>query len=288
MPNICEKMTKKEQKEKEALCAKQMLKSSFRNYFKNFKYIFVVMGVVYLAFIITVGFILMVLRNILVDASASLLAEIIEIFTYSFTNLSIADLASGDFFSVLTANLTEAFTASFAVTMGRLLTTLIFSIAFMMLAFKAAGFLCKVLVRIDIKNEKTRKGIVAMFIRYSISSLFVFLITIAVYHFFHLIYVMLIVYLFILAISHIIEIKLIYFPDQPMKKLLTAKNIFLYILAILIFFFITLGLVILLSLLFNLFIAVLIGIPFFIYFTEIIKFTLVEYFREAFTKKSDS
>lgn len=261
-----------------------MLKSAFLNYGKNIKLILLIMGVVYLSLILVIAFIFMRLGGMLQYDAGSLLSELGYIFTSVFSTIGIQDFASGNVLMILMGNLTDALMESFYATVGSLVAIFIVGVIFILLSFMLAGFLCKLSIRKGLKDDDTRRGISAFIIRFLISSAFTIVLSVAVLYFFHLIYVFLFLYLALTSISNIIEIKIIYFRENKIKELLTAKNIFSYLLVFLIFFALTIGFIFLLSFIFNFLLALLIGIPFYIYFTETTKYTLVEYFRKVLIK----
>jgi len=185
---------------------------------------------------------------------------------------------------VLGGSLSDTLIDSFNTTVSSLITVLLIAVILMLLSFVLGGFLCRLSIRKSINKEETRRGFVAMLIRFFVAAVFTLILAVCIYYFLYSLFLLLALYLVFKAVALILEAKLIYFRDKKLKEMLTVKNIMLYVASSIVFFAVTLSFILLLWLTFNFFIAIAIGIPLIIYYTEIIRFTMVEYFRELFYK----
>jgi len=260
----------------------RLLRVAFLNYFRNLKYLLLIAGVVHISFIAVVLFIFLRFRGVLGDGFLDVGRELLELFYASVSGVNLETFLRGNFFTVMLENLRETLTDRYYVTLGSLITMLIVSVVFILLSFKLAGFLCKFFMRKEKKEKDTRKGIFAILIRFLVSIAFTFIFTVSIVFFFHSIYILIILYLAVKAIENIVEIKLIYFKDKRVGELLKFKNIMLSILSNIIFFLMTVSVVLFIGFVWDFFWAIIIVIPLFIYYAEIVKFTMIEYFRKEF------
>jgi len=235
-----------------------MFKYTIVNYIKNFKYAFVVMGIVYLGLLIALAV------YSAGENAAAVLTQVI-------TNLTIQQILDITFFEEVLSDI--GFTIA--------------AVAVVLFFMKAADFLARIMIRGDINTHEKRTGIIAIVIRYIISlctlTLFAFLTYLWV---FSAIFIV-VLYFAVKAVENIIEVRFIYYPQNKLRDMLRfkiiAKLTFANILAVIL----NLIFIIILSQIVGILIAAIIGLPLIIYGLLIVEFTAIAYFKGMKTNKKN-
>jgi hypothetical protein len=246
-----------------------------------------IMGVVYLFAALAFGAVYLIFRNAMPDGAGGVVSEFLGVLQPVFSSVALKDVLTGGFVKAITTALAESFGLKLNIPAGTLIAALAAALVLILFSVKIAGFLCRRMIRKKMQKEDTRRGIIAILIRFLISTAFTAILIICLYYWFFSAIFMLVFYMVLKAVENIVEVKVIYFRDRKLKELLTFKHILLSLAAAGIFLFITAAVVIGLWALFNFWIGLLIGAPLAVYFFEIVKFTTVEYFENSKKPKTE-
>ena len=254
-----------------------MLKAAFINYFKFFKYIFAVMGAVYLGILISFlffggGFLRIFGRDIEDYVS------VYEYMTGVLSGAKIGQILNRRFLGELVSETGDLLGHTRDSGRGVAAYASV-SAAVIIIACQFSIYLCRSFIKKDVAGNETRRGIIVFIIRCAATAVFTAALIILGYLWIYSAVIMISLNLLIAALANLMYARYIYYPGVPLKRFLRPKVIGLAFLAEILTLLMTGVFVAAAWLIFNSFVAVILAIPLIMYGAAVTEFTAVEYFR---------
>jgi len=257
-----------------------MIKSSFKNFFKNIWLVLVIAGIIGLS---AGAVILTVYLRFDAVGDARVFSELGSAFYYSTRGMTIMDWLGGGVITVL-RNFAGYSNENLEITFSNLLGTIIIGAIIVLIFTQIAGLVSRMIIKRKLKRKDTMHWFPAFIIKFLISLGFSTLFTVLVFFLAWLIFPLLFLWFFLGAVKNICIVRTIYFRDRKLKELLTVKTIFAYLFASLLLILVIAAIIVPIAIWGNFWIAMIITIPLFIYVNVTIELTTTAHFMEVFNK----
>lgn len=201
-----------------------MIIAAIKSYFKNSKYIFVAMGLIYLVILFMLYILLRGFVSVIGSVSAETYQKLAEFAVNSFQNITIEQLASIEFYKTFLGGAAEILKADIENAVRMLTTVVAITVACVLAAIMGSQVLCRTLMRKSTADDKSIRGVVAIIMRYVVSLAFgyllVYLNTLWSYSF---IFVLLL-YFVHNALENLFTTWLIYFRQYKITDIFNLRN----------------------------------------------------------------
>jgi len=254
-----------------------MLRTTFRNYARNSWLIFVIAAILYVFAAIVIGFVFLRFRVLLVRSGNPELDSIVDVVYRAYEPVGVMGLLTGGLGQVLQNLIFGLRETGFEISLGSIITILVFAAIGILVAAEAAAIATRVVIKRRYKNKKTRGFLIAFPVKILLDLVFVALLAVAMY-FFTLSFVpFVIVFALLSTVQVFLEAKIIYLKDKKLKEIFAPRNIGGYIAGSGILFLATIGIFLILMLL-NFWVALIVCVPLFVYLLEVVRFAPVAHF----------
>lgn len=187
-----------------------MIIAAIKSYFKNSKYIFVAMGLIYLVILFMLYILLRGFVSVIGSVSAETYQKLAEFAVNSFQNITIEQLASIEFYKTFLGGAAEILKADIENAVRMLTTVVAITVACVLAAIMGSQVLCRTLMRKSTADDKSIRGVAAIIMRYVVSLAFGYLL----------------VYLNTLWLYSFIFVLLLYFVHNALENLFTTWLIY--------------------------------------------------------------
>lgn len=261
-----------------------MIRSAFRNYFKNFKSVFMAMGLIYFVIILVIFGFVSQIADILQSVSAQTYERLREYLQTTLSDLTVKEMFQSSFYTGFFNDVKAILQTDISHGGELIKATLALDLAAILGAATLAQQLCRTVMRHNIAGEKSMRGIVAIAVRYAISLGFGFLAaSLGSEHAYHAIFVI-IAYLLLKAFENLFAAWVIHFRQYALRGILRLSNSLRLLLSEFALMIFDAVVVVLVGVLSDSLIAILIGLPLFAYTFAVMDITAVDHFRELHEK----
>lgn len=257
-----------------------MIIAAIKSYFKNSKYIFVAMGLIYLVILFMLYILLRGFVSVIGSVSAETYQKLAEFAVNSFQNITIEQLASIEFYKTFLGGAAEILKADIENAVRMLTTVVAITVACVLAAIMGSQVLCRTLMRKSTADDKSIRGVAAIIMRYVVSLAFgyllVYLNTLWSYSF---IFVLLL-YFVHNALENLFTTWLIYFRQYKITDIFNLRNSIRLVGAGFAMIAVSAAVVLLFYLIMGAVFAILIALPLFAYTFAMLDIIAASHFRK--------
>lgn len=261
-----------------------MIKSALKTYFKNSKYIFIAMGLIYLVVILMIFALTKGVVSVISSVSKETYENIARFVVDTFNGISFEQAVSIEFYKEFFLGLAEILKTDLQNAVDMLVTVVGITVACILASIMGSQVLCRSLMRKSNANEKSLRGVVAIMIRYLISLIFgyllVYLNSLWAYSF---IFVLLL-YFIHNAFENLFTTWIIHFREYKLRDIFNFHNSLKLVLADFCLIGVDIAIVAIIYLLMGGLLAILIAMPLFAYTFAVMDIIAVSHFRNLQSK----
>lgn len=264
-----------------------MIRSAIINYFKQLKYVFAGMGVIYLAVIVVIFAFFRGGVAILSDAASVSIQELSDYLSVHFQNVTLEILFSDGYLTNFLDGLLNIFLLNGENVLLKFFNLTLGLAAFVLFSMKAASFLMRRLIRRELSDGETKRGLLVLLFRFAASVLFLFTAVLFAYEWIYSVFLLLILFAVLKTFEQLFTTWFVYCRTSfHLREIFRIRHILNLLAANAVSIALNLAIVLLMSLVFNLFFAFLVAIPLIVYQFTVLDFTAVEYFNRKKLKTS--
>lgn len=256
-----------------------MVLAALKTYFKNSKYVFVAMGLIYLVIILMLFSLVHGIVSVISSVSAETYENVANFVVATFQDITFEEATSLEFYNEFLKGAAEILKADIENAVNMLTTVVLTTVACVLASIVGSQVLCRSLMRKSSADEKSLRGIVAMVIRYIISLgfgyLLVYLNTLWSYSF---IFVLLL-YFVHNAFENLFTTWIIHFRGYKITDIFNLKNSLKLVLSGFALIGINAVIIIVLYFVTGALLAILIALPLFAYVFAVMDIIAVSHFR---------
>ena len=256
-----------------------MVLAALKTYFKNSKYVFVAMGLIYLVIILMLFSLVHGIVSVISSVSAETYENVANFVVATFQDITFEEATSLEFYKEFLKGAAEILKADIENAVKMLTTVVLTTVACVLASIVGSQVLCRSLMRKSSADEKSLRGIVAMIIRYLISLgfgyLLVYLNTLWSYSF---IFVLLL-YFVHNAFENLFTTWIIHFRGYKITDIFNLKNSLKLVLSGFALIGINAVIIIVLYFVTGALLAILIALPLFAYVFAVMDIIAVSHFR---------
>ena len=256
-----------------------MVLAALKTYFKNSKYVFVAMGLIYLVIILMLFSLVHGIISVISSVSAETYENVANFVVAAFQDITFEEATSLEFYKQFLKGAAEILKADIENAVNMLTTVVLTTVACVLASIVGSQVLCRSLMRKSSADEKSLRGIVAMIIRYIISLgfgyLLVYLNTLWSYSF---IFVLLL-YFVHNAFENLFTTWIIHFRGYKITDIFNLKNSLKLVLSGFALIGINAVIIIVLYFVTGALLAILIALPLFAYVFAVMDIIAVSHFR---------
>lgn len=256
-----------------------MVLAALKTYFKNSKYVFVAMGLIYLVIILMLFSLVHGIISVISSVSAETYENVANFVVAAFQDITFEEATSLEFYKQFLKGAAEILKADIENAVNMLTTVVLTTVACVLASIVGSQVLCRSLMRKSSADEKSLRGIVAMVIRYIISLgfgyLLVYLNTLWSYSF---IFVLLL-YFVHNAFENLFTTWIIHFRGYKITDIFNLKNSLKLVLSGFALIGINAVIIIVLYFIMGALLAILIALPLFAYVFAVMDIIAVSHFR---------
>lgn len=256
-----------------------MVLAALKTYFKNSKYVFVAMGLIYLVIILMLFSLVHGIISVISSVSAETYENVANFVVATFQDITFEEATSLEFYKEFLKGAAEILKADIENAVNMLTTVVLTTVACVLASIVGSQVLCRSLMRKSSADEKSLRGIVAMVIRYIISLgfgyLLVYLNTLWSYSF---IFVLLL-YFVHNAFENLFTTWIIHFRGYKITDIFNLKNSLKLVLSGFALIGINAVIIIVLYFVMGALLAILIALPLFAYVFAVMDIIAVSHFR---------
>lgn len=256
-----------------------MVLAALKTYFKNSKYVFVAMGLIYLVIILMLFSLVHGIISVISSVSAETYENVANFVVAIFQDITFEEATSLEFYKEFLKGAAEILKADIENAVNMLTTVVLTTVACVLASIVGSQVLCRSLMRKSSADEKSLRGIVAMIIRYIISLgfgyLLVYLNTLWSYSF---IFVLLL-YFVHNAFENLFTTWIIHFRGYKITDIFNLKNSLKLVLSGFALIGINAVIIIVLYFIMGALLAILIALPLFAYVFAVMDIIAVSHFR---------
>ena len=256
-----------------------MVLAALKTYFKNSKYVFVAMGLIYLVIILMLFSLIHGIVSVISSVSAETYENVANFVVATFQDITFEEATSLEFYKEFLKGAAEILKADIENAVKMLTTVVLTTVACVLASIIGSQVLCRSLMRKSSADEKSLRGIVAMVIRYIISLgfgyLLVYLNTLWSYSF---IFVLLL-YFVHNAFENLFTTWIIHFRGYKITDIFNLKNSLKLVLSGFALIGINAVIIIVLYFIMGALLAILIALPLFAYVFAVMDIIAVSHFR---------
>ena len=256
-----------------------MVLAALKTYFKNSKYVFVAMGLIYLVIILMLFSLVHGIVSVISSVSAETYENVANFVVAAFQDITFEEATSLEFYKQFLKGAAEILKADIENAVNMLTTVVLTTVACVLASIVGSQVLCRSLMRKSSADEKSLRGIVAMIIRYIISLgfgyLLVYLNTLWSYSF---IFVLLL-YFVHNAFENLFTTWIIHFRGYKITDIFNLKNSLKLVLSGFALIGINAVIIIVLYFIMGALLAILIALPLFAYVFAVMDIIAVSHFR---------
>ena len=263
---------------------KIMIKAALKTYFKNSKYVFVAMGLIYLVIILMLFALVRGVISVIGSVSAETYENVARFVVDTFQGVTFEEATSIAFYKSFFSGVAEILKTDIKNGIDMVIGVVIVTVAFVLAAIMGSQVLCRSLMRKSTSDEKSLRGVAAILMRYVISLIFgyllVYLNTLWTYSFIFVLFV----YFIHNALENLFTTWIIYFRNYSIKDIFNLRNSLRLILSGFVLIAVDVVVVLILYLIMGALFAILIALPLFAYTFAVTDIIAASHFRELQSK----
>lgn len=257
-----------------------MLLSSLKNYFKHIRFVFLIMGVFYLALFVALYGVYVYLRGLIISETGTILSSLEGIVREIIFGTDLKELLTNGT-SIFVDRLLQLLQERFDANIGDFIALVTFYLAFIALACQIGVYLCRFSIRKEISKHNAKNFVIAFLLRFIMNAIFWVVFGYLVSRFLYSVIFLVIIFFAMRSLFDMIESKVLYFGDKKFFEVVNFKNIIESIFAYFMFFVLTIGVALAIWYFTNVILAVIITIPLLLYLFESVRYTAVEFLTEG-------
>ena len=261
-----------------------MVSAALKTYFKNSKYVFVAMGLIYLVVILMIFALVHGIVRVIGSVSVETYERVAEFVVNTFRNITFDEATSLEFYRAFINGAAEILKADIENAVRMVIAVVVIAVACVLASIMGSQVLCRSLMRKSSSDEKSLRGIAAMIIRYLISLgfgyLLVYLNTLWSYSF---IFVLLL-YFIHNAFENLLTTWIIHFRNYRLTDIFNFRNSLKLVLSDFALIGVNIVIVIVLYFIMGALFAVLIAMPLFAYTFAVLDVIAAAHFRSLESK----
>lgn len=261
-----------------------MIKAALKTYFKNSKYVFVAMGLIYLVIILMLFALVHGIVSVISSVSVETYENVARFVVNTFENITFEQATSLEFYKQFLKGAAEILKTDIENAVKMLTAVVFITVTCVLASVMGSQVLCRSLMRKSSADEKSIRGIAAMLMRYIISLgfgyLLVYLNSLWAYSFIFV----LIAYFVHNAFENLFTTWIIHFRKYSITDIFNLRNSLKLVLSGFTLIAVNVMIIIVLYLIMGALFAVLIALPLFAYTFAVLDVIAVSHFRELEAK----
>lgn len=260
-----------------------MLVSAFKSYWKNSKYVFVAMGVIYFAMILGVVALAETISQMFKSVPPEVYEQIKAYCTETLNGVTVAQLFRKEFYLEFWAGLKAIVQDEWAHAKAVLTVTVNLDIALVVSACVVAQYLCRGMLRHEVADKRSIRGVLTWAIRWGLSVAAGYMIAYVGQLRMHALWVLIAV-IVLKSLENLLATWIIHFRQYRLRDIFNLSNSLRMVGAHILLMLI--GAVVLIALYLTLggIVAILLALPIFVYTFALMDVTAAEHFRRLAAK----
>lgn len=256
-----------------------MIKAALKTYFKNSKYIFVAMGLIYLVVILMLFLLVNGVVSVVSKVSKETYENLANYVVDTFNGVTFEQITSLQFYKDFLKGIAEILKTDIANAKQMILAVAVIAIACVLAAIIGSQILCRSLMRKTTADEKSIRGVGAMAVRYVVSLLFGYMLVYLNYLWKYSFIFVLLIYFIHNAFENLFTTWIIHFREYKIKDIFNFHNSIRLVLSDFVLIAVNVVIVLILYLLMGGLFAILIAMPLFAYTFAVFDLIAVSHFR---------
>lgn len=256
-----------------------MVLAALKTYFKNSKYVFVAMGLIYLVVILMIFAFVHGIVSVIGSVSAETYERVAEFVVNTFRDITFDEATSLEFYKTFLSGVAQILKADIENAVRMVVAVVVVTVACVLASIMGSQVLCRSLMRKSSADEKSLRGIAAMIIRYLISLgfgyLLVYLNTLWSYSFIFI----LLLYFIHNAFENLLTTWIIHFRNYRITDIFNFRNSLKLVLSGFALIGVNIAIVAVLYFIMGALFAALIAMPLFAYTFAVLDVIAVSHFR---------
>lgn len=261
-----------------------MIKAALKTYFKNSKYVFVAMGLIYLVIILMLFALVHGIVSVISSVSVETYENVARFVVNTFEDITFEQATSLEFYKQFLKGAAEILKTDIENAVKMLTAVVFITVTCVLASVMGSQVLCRSLMRKSSADEKSIRGVAAMLMRYIISLgfgyLLVYLNSLWAYSFIFV----LIAYFVHNAFENLFTTWIIHFRKYSITDIFNLRNSLKLVLSGFTLIAVNVMIIIVLYLIMGALFAVLIALPLFAYTFAVLDVIAVSHFRELEAK----
>lgn len=261
-----------------------MIKAALKTYFKNSKYVFVAMGLIYLVIILMLFALVHGIVSVISSVSVETYENVARFVVNTFEDITFEQATSLEFYKQFLKGAAEILKTDIENAVKMLTAVVFITVTCVLASVMGSQVLCRSLMRKSSADEKSIRGIAAMLMRYIISLgfgyLLVYLNSLWAYSFIFV----LIAYFVHNAFENLFTTWIIHFRKYSITDIFNLRNSLKLVLSGFTLIAVNVMIILVLYLIMGALFAVLIALPLFAYTFAVLDVIAVSHFRELEAK----
>ncbi len=261
-----------------------MIKAAIKTYFKNSKYIFIAMGLIYLVVILMLFALVKGIVSVVGSVSKETYENLAQFVVETFKNISFEQATSIAFYKNFFNGVIDILKTDIENAKNMLIAVVVITVACVLASINGSQVLCRSLMRKLSSDEKSIRGIGAIIIRYIISLCFGYLIVYLNNLWAYSFIILLIIYFLHNACENLFTTWIIYFREYKLKDIFNVHNSIKLVLSEFVLIAIDIVFLLIIYLIMGAIFAILIAMPLFAYTFAVTDLIAVANFRNLQAK----
>lgn len=261
-----------------------MIKAALKTYFKNSKYIFVAMGLIYLVVILMIFALAKGVISVISSVSKETYENIAQYVVNTFQEITFEQATSLKFYKDFLKGLATILKTDIQNAKNMIIDVVVLSVACVLASMLGSQVLCRSLMRKTSSDEKSFRGVAAMLIRYVVSLCFGYLLVYLNYLWAYSFIFVLLVYFIHNAFENLFTTWIIYFRQYKITDIFNFHNSLKLVLSGFTLIAVNIVIVLIIYLIMGAVFAVLIAMPLFAYTFAVLDLIAASHFRNLQAK----
>lgn len=261
-----------------------MIKAALKTYFKNSKYIFIAMGLIYLVVILMLFLLVKGVVTVVSTVSKETYENLANFVVDTFNGVTFDQITSLQFYKDFLKGITDILKTDIQNAKKMLVAVAVIAVACVLAAITGSQILCRSLMRKTTADEKSIRGVGAMLVRYVVSLFFGYMLVYLNYLWKYSFIFVLLLYFVHNAFENLFTTWIIHFREYKINDIFNVHNSIKLVLSDFILIAVNVAIVLILYLIMGGLFAVLIAMPLLAYTFAVFDLIAVSHFRNLQAK----
>lgn len=261
-----------------------MIKAALKTYFKNSKYIFIAMGLIYLVVILMLFLLVKGFVTVVSTVSKETYENLANFVVDTFNGVTFEEITSLQFYKDFLKGIAEILKIDIENAKNMIIAVAGIAVACVLAAIIGSQILCRSLMRKTTADEKSIRGVGAMLVRYVVSLFFGYLLVYLNYLWKYSFIFVLLLYFIHNAFENLFTTWIIHFREYKINDIFNFHNSLKLVLSDFVLIAVNVAIVLILYLIMGGLFAILIAMPLLAYTFAVFDLIAVAHFRNLQAK----